>query len=186
MSIQVDYKDQVLEFIPSREQTFWFTGSHSNQSPEKNPKDVTSASLVSQWIAFGYNGKLRCFILTSFQVQTPTLHCHYTQLTRDCLWTIKQTHIHDVKNFLYRISETKMIHLVHLGSAAWYNHAWTCTWKRRASFHLKKSKLKDSSNDSAIDTELGYMLLKFIYLDMKDSWARGVGICYCPQKFTIG
>lgn len=91
------------------------------------------------------------------------------------------------ENFLYRISETKMIHLVHLSSAAWYNHACTCTWKRRANFHWKKkSKLKDSSIDSAIDIQSQGMLMKFIYLDMKDSWARGVGICYCPQKFTIG
>lgn len=50
----------------------------------------------------------------------------------------------------------------------------------------KKSKLKDSSNDSAIDIQSQGMLMKFIYLDMKDSWARGVGVCYCPQKFTIG
>lgn len=114
MSIQVDYKDQVLEFIPSREQTFWFTGSHSNQSPEKNPKDVTSASLVSQWIAFGYNGKLRCFILTSFQVQTPTLHCHYTQLTQDCLWTIKQR------------QHTKSMKWMHLNCVAWYNNISKC------------------------------------------------------------
>lgn len=43
-SISVNYKG-VKEFIPSWEQTFWFTGSHSNQSPEKYDLNGKYASL---------------------------------------------------------------------------------------------------------------------------------------------